>query len=51
MGEYIGRIYSEAKDRPLFLIMEELGFDEAAIAKPREGDVPVAIASALRSGR
>ena len=29
MGEYIGRIYSEAKDRPLFLVMEELGFDEA----------------------
>ncbi|HJQ16805.1 MAG TPA: glycosyltransferase family 2 protein [Allosphingosinicella sp.] len=28
MGEYIGRIYSEAKDRPLFLVMEELGFDE-----------------------
>jgi len=27
MGEYVGRIYSEAKDRPLFLIMEELGFD------------------------
>ena len=26
MGEYIGRIYSEAKDRPLFLVMEELGF-------------------------
>jgi dolichol-phosphate mannosyltransferase len=27
MGEYIGRIYSEAKNRPLFLVMEELGFD------------------------
>ncbi len=27
MGEYIGRIYSEAKGRPLFLVMEELGFD------------------------
>lgn len=26
MGEYIGRIYSEAKNRPLFLVMEELGF-------------------------
>ena len=51
MGEYIGRIYSEAKDRPLFLIMEELGFDEAAAAKPGESDEPVAIASALRSGR
>jgi dolichol-phosphate mannosyltransferase len=29
MGEYIGRIYSEAKNRPLFLVMEELGFDRA----------------------
>ena len=28
IGEYIGRIYSEAKDRPLFLVMEELGFAE-----------------------
>jgi polyisoprenyl-phosphate glycosyltransferase len=25
MGEYIGRIYNEAKDRPLFLIRETLG--------------------------
>jgi dolichol-phosphate mannosyltransferase len=30
IGEYIGRIYSEAKGRPLFLVMEELGFDSAA---------------------
>ena len=38
MGEYIGRIYSEAKDRPLFLVMEELGFDgrreEAGRSRP-----------------
>jgi dolichol-phosphate mannosyltransferase len=27
IGEYVGRIYSEAKDRPLFLVLEELGFD------------------------
>jgi polyisoprenyl-phosphate glycosyltransferase len=30
MGEYIGRIYSEAKNRPLYLVMEELGFEERA---------------------
>ena len=40
MGEYIGRIYSEAKNRPLFVVMEELGFDqpadvEVATAPPR----------------
>lgn len=29
MGEYIGRIYSEAKNRPLFLVMQELGFEQA----------------------
>ena len=34
MGEYIGRIYSEAKNRPLFLVMEELGFDRARAATP-----------------
>jgi dolichol-phosphate mannosyltransferase len=28
MGEYIGRIYSEAKNRPLYLTMEELGFED-----------------------
>jgi dolichol-phosphate mannosyltransferase len=35
MGEYIGRIYSEAKNRPLYLVMEELGFDQPApVAAP-----------------
>lgn len=34
LGEYVGRIYSEAKDRPLFLVMEEVGFEDA-----RESDV------------
>lgn len=51
MGEYIGRIYSEAKDRPLFLIMEELGFDEARSALAEQGDVVQPIAAAARPGR
>jgi dolichol-phosphate mannosyltransferase len=44
MGEYIGRIYSEAKNRPLFLVMEELGFEEAGAARP----AAVPLASAVR---
>lgn len=55
MGEYIGRIYSEAKDRPLFLVMEELGFDQAARSgrlpghQARSGELP--LASAASSSR
>lgn len=51
MGEYVGRIYSEAKDRPLFLVMEELGFaeDQAAAGAGAEAGEPVPIASRGRS--
>lgn len=28
MGEYIGRIYDESKNRPLYIIKEKVGFDE-----------------------
>jgi glycosyltransferase involved in cell wall biosynthesis len=45
LGEYIGRIYSEAKDRPLFLVLEELGFEQA----PQQSEVarahPVVVAA------
>ena len=27
IGEYIGRIYEEAKNRPLYVIREKIGFD------------------------
>jgi dolichol-phosphate mannosyltransferase len=32
VGEYVGRIYGEAKRRPLYLVQERLGFEPAALA-------------------
>lgn len=32
IGEYLGRLYIESKQRPLYLVRERLGFDEAAPA-------------------
>ena len=29
LGEYLGRIYDEVKRRPLYIVAEELGFEEA----------------------
>lgn len=46
MGEYIGRIYTEAKNRPLFLVMEELGFEPARLGKPASGGTRSGPASA-----
>jgi hypothetical protein len=30
IGEYIGRIYDEARDRPKYIVESRLGFDEDA---------------------
>ena len=45
IGEYIGRIYSEAKGRPLFLVLEELGVEGARGERER----PAAAAVAARA--
>jgi polyisoprenyl-phosphate glycosyltransferase len=29
LGEYLGRIYDEVKGRPLYIVREALGFNEA----------------------
>ena len=34
IGEYIGRIYGEAKRRPLYLVQERLGFDRVRREEP-----------------
>ncbi len=35
MGEYLGRIYNEVRGRPLYLLQERIGFDEAGqVDKP-----------------
>jgi dolichol-phosphate mannosyltransferase len=47
MGEYIGRIYSEAKNRPLFLVMEELGFDRQEVLRATPNPVAAINSSAL----
>ena len=35
MGEYIGRLYGEAKRRPLYLIQKTLGFGPAPVPRPQ----------------
>ncbi len=36
MGEYVGRIYDECKNRPLYIISEKVGFDENPDTKATE---------------
>jgi glycosyltransferase involved in cell wall biosynthesis len=33
LGEYIGRIYEEIKQRPLYVVSEKVGFDSQTVAK------------------
>jgi dolichol-phosphate mannosyltransferase len=34
IGEYVGRIYGEAKRRPLYIVRERMGFDAKSAAPP-----------------
>jgi len=34
VGEYVGRIYDEVRQRPLYLVSQTLGFDEASSGPP-----------------
>jgi len=41
LGEYLGRVYEEVKQRPLYLVAEEIGIQKSArerCEQPRDGD-------------
>jgi dolichol-phosphate mannosyltransferase len=46
MGEYVGRIYDETRQRPKFIIESRYGFDDADADADADADVPSPAASA-----
>ncbi len=53
IGEYLGRVFTEVKRRPLFLVAEEIGFAEKTDALEPSEDVTADCAESplIRSGR
>ena len=46
LGEYIGRIFDEVKNRPMYLVDREFGFAESAVALGRNsipGSDPITV--------
>jgi len=40
IGEYLGRVYEESKDRPLYLVRERIGFPEDTISRKTKTPSP-----------
>lgn len=49
LGEYLGRIYSEIKGRPIYLVRQAVGLDEGEEAAPLPASVPLVLRN--REGR
>ena len=50
MGEYIGRLYNEAKRRPLYVVQEVAGGDPQARSDARLGYIAEATANSDKPG-
>jgi glycosyltransferase involved in cell wall biosynthesis len=50
LGEYIGRIYEEVKQRPMFVVEQMIGFDDASLLAARLTRKPVSTEVGGRAG-